>query len=78
MTSSIFINGLMISALFLVMKFFEIRFITKKEIPPKFLLRDSIIVYISVILGHYILSQFGSDSPLNKKLVEVFTDSPSF
>jgi|TARA_B110000967_G_C18608348_1_gene422754 hypothetical protein len=78
MTSSLFFNGLIISTLFLVVKFIEIRFVTKKEIPPKHLLRDSVIVYISVILGHYLLSQFGSDSPLNKKIVEVFTDSPTF
>ena len=49
MASSLFFNGLIISVLFLVIKFFEIRFITKKEVPPKLLLRDSIIVYISVI-----------------------------
>jgi len=73
-----FFNGLIISSLFLVIKFIEIRFITKKEVPPKILLRDSVVVYISVILGYYILSQFGGDSPLNKKIVEVFTDSPTF
>tara|TARA_X000000368_G_C22959472_1_gene680319 strand:+ start:582 stop:818 length:237 start_codon:yes stop_codon:yes gene_type:complete len=78
MASSLFFNGIIISALFLVIKFFEMRFITKKEVPPKLLLRDSIIVYISVIFGHYLLSQFGSDSALNKKIVEVFTDAPSF
>mgnify|MGYP001499611217 CR=1 FL=1 len=76
--TSLYFNGLIISALFLVIKFFEIRFVTKQEIPPKILIRDSVIVYISVLFGHYLLSQFGSDSPLNKKIVEVFTDSPSF
>jgi hypothetical protein len=78
MKSSLFFNGFIISALFLVIKFIEIRFITKKDVPPKILLRDSIVVYISVILGHYLLLQFGSDSALNKKIVEVFTDSPTF
>tara|TARA_B110000008_G_scaffold201007_1_gene199658 strand:+ start:589 stop:822 length:234 start_codon:yes stop_codon:yes gene_type:complete len=76
--TSLFFNGLIISSLFLVIKFIEIRFITKKEVPPKILLRDSVVVYISVIMGYYLLSQFGSDSPLNKKIVEVFTDSPTF
>jgi hypothetical protein len=78
MVSSLFFNGLIISSLFLVIKFIEVRFITKKEVPPKILFRDSIIVYISVIMGHYLLEQFAGDSPLNKKIVEVFTDSPSF
>jgi len=78
MASSLFLNGFIVSFLFLVMKFFEIRFITKKEVHPKHLLRDSIIVYISVIFGNYLLSQFGSNASLNKKIVEVFTDSPSF
>ena len=54
------------------------RFITKKDIPPKLLLRDGIIVYISVILAFYLISQFGNNTSLNKKIVEVFTDSPSF
>jgi len=76
--TSLFFNGLIISSLFLVIKFIEIRFITKNEVPPKILLRDSVVVYISVIMGYYLLSQFGSDSPLNKKIVEVFTDSPTF
>lgn len=73
-----FFNGLIISSLFLVIKFIEIRFITKKEVPPKILLRDSVVVYISVILGYYLLLQFGGDSQINKKIVEVFTDSPTF
>jgi len=76
--TSLFFNGLIISSLFLVIKFIEIRFITKNEVPPKILLRDSVVVYISVIMGYYLLSQFGSDSTLNKKIVEVFTDSPTF
>lgn len=78
MKSSLFINGAIISALFLVFKFIEMRFITKKDIPPKLLLRDGIIVYISVILAYYLISQFGNNTSLNKKIVEVFTDSPSF
>ena len=78
MTSSLFFNGLIISALFLVIKFIEIKFVTKKEVRPKLLLRDSIIVYISVIFGNYVLSQIDSNASLNKKIVEVFTDSPSF
>jgi hypothetical protein len=78
MKSSLFFNGFIISSLFLVIKFIEIRFITKKEVPPKILLRDSIVVYISVILGYYLSLQFGSDSALNKQIVEVFTDSPTF
>lgn len=75
---NLFVNGAIISALFLVMKFIEMRIITKKDIHPKILFRDSLLVYISVIFTHYILIQFGNNSSLNKKMVEVFTDNPGF
>lgn len=70
------INAGIVSVLFLVFKIIEMKLITKKKIPPKQLVRDAIIIFISVILGQYLSEQF--DNATGGKFVEVFTDSPSF
>ena len=76
MNKNILFNGLIISFLFLIAKFIEMRFITKKNIAPKILFRDALLVYISVIVAYYILSQLNQVK--TKEFVEVFTDSPAF
>ena len=76
MNKSILLNGFIISFLFLIAKFIEMRFITKENVPPKILVRDALLVYASVILAHYILSQLNTKQ--TKEFVEVFTDNPSF
>tara|TARA_B100001093_G_scaffold513928_1_gene586859 strand:- start:2951 stop:3181 length:231 start_codon:yes stop_codon:yes gene_type:complete len=76
MNKSILLNGFIISFLFLIAKFIEMRFITKENVPPKILVRDALLVYASVILAHYILSQLNNKQ--TKEFVEVFTDNPSF
>ena len=70
------INAGIVSALFLVFKITEMKLIIKENIPPKQLVRDAIIVFISVLLGQYLSQQF--DNASGGKFVEVFTDSPSF
>ena len=76
MNSSILINAGLISCFFLIFKFVEMRFITKDNIPPKILVRDASLVFISTIAAHYLLMQFGNVK--TKGIVEVFTDNPSF
>ncbi len=76
MQNSVLINAGIVSALFLVFKFIEMRIVTKENIPPKQLLRDAILVFLSFVLSHYLLKQFGGVT--GKKFVEVFTDGPSF
>ena len=76
MNNSVLIHACLVSILFLIMKFIEMRFITKNTIPPKELIRDSVLVFVAFIATHYLLTQFGSSS--HKKMIEVFTDNPSF
>jgi hypothetical protein len=76
MNKTILLNGFIISFLFLIVKFIEMRFLTKKNIPPKILVRDAMLVYAAVIISHYIMSQLNKST--TKEFVEVFTDSPSF
>lgn len=76
MNKTILLNGFIISFLFLIAKFIEMRFVTKKNVPPKILVRDALLVYASVIVSHYIMSQLNNKQ--TKEFVEVFTDNPSF
>ena len=60
MNKTILLNGFIISFLFLIAKFIEMRFVTKKNVPPKILVRDALLVYASVIVSHYILVQLNN------------------
>jgi hypothetical protein len=76
--SNIFI-AFCISIIFLIVKFFEMRFIEKENKPLKFLLRDTILVYFSVLFGNFILDQISPVINLNSKIdTPVFTDNPTF
>ena len=70
-----------ISITYLIFKFIEMRFIEKENKPLKVLLRDTILVYFSVVTGLFIFEQL---TPVIKEnLVPsinpvVFTDNPEF
>ena len=61
------------------MKFVEMR-ITKKETKPiKELIRDTLIVYLSAMVGLYIINDFmPTTSSVVKTVTNVFTDPPGF
>jgi hypothetical protein len=77
----IFIISGIISLVFFIAKFIEMRFIEKESKPLKFLIRDSLLVYFSVIVGYFIsdqlktVAQSGGES---SKSIQVFTDNPEF
>ena len=79
--SNIFVIGAVISITFFLAKFIEMRFIEKESKPLKDLIRDSLLVYFSVIASNFIMEQInpiingGSNVP---KLTPVFTDNPGF
>ena len=74
------IHSGIIAFIYLLMKFLEMR-ITKNETKKmKELIRDTIIVYLSAIVGLYIIHEFmpaGGDN-LKKTVTNVFTDHPGF
>jgi|TARA_Y200000002_G_scaffold257505_1_gene213612 hypothetical protein len=71
------IAGLAISVCYLLFKFIEMRFVLKENKPLKFLVRDTVLVYLSVILGNFVISQIGEKN-ITSKLPEVFTNDPGF
>jgi len=76
----IFLAAGIISALFFIAKFIEMRFIEKENKPLKFLVRDSLVVYFSVISGNFILEQLNPimEGSMVNNQPSVFTDNPGF
>lgn len=75
----IFVTAFIISVIFFIAKFVEMRFIERENKPLKFLIRDSLIVYVSVIIGDFVLKQI---TPVIQggtgENPQVFTDNPDF
>ena len=76
--SNIFVNSAVISIIFLITKFLEMRFIEKESKPLKILIRDSLIVYFSVIACHYLLIQVNPIMHTGGSIPQIFTDNPDF
>jgi hypothetical protein len=77
---NIFLVSGIISVIFFIVKFLEMRYIEKDSKPLKILVRDSLLVYVSVVFGGFILDQL---NPVIKESIIpespiVFTDNPSF
>lgn len=79
--TNIYAIALLIAFSFLFFKFIEMRFIIKENIPLKLLIRDAIIVYISVLLTDFFVRQFTpiiTSAHRGNKHAPAFTDDPSF
>lgn len=75
---NIFIVALLISVVFFVVKFIEMRFIEKETKPFKTLIKDAIWVYFSVIITNYVVLQIYPVMTGGKQTTPVFTDNPGF
>lgn len=74
---NIFVIAAIISIIFFLAKFVEMRFVDKDSKPLKLLVRDSLLVYFSVIAGYFILEQI-KPAIQNGETQVVFTDNPEF
>jgi hypothetical protein len=74
---SVFITGVAVACAYLLFRFIEMRFILKENKPVKLLARDTIIVYLSVLLGCFVMKQMGGMN-LASKVPQVFTNNPDF
>ena len=78
---NIFVIAAIISVIFLISKFIEMRFIEKETKPLKFLIRDALLVYFSVVFGDFVIGQInpmikgGASASVS---TPVFTDNPGF
>jgi hypothetical protein len=82
-----FVIGLVVSIVYFLLKFIEMRFVeTDNQKPLKVLLRDSIVVCISAVLAVFILNQFGDTGGVGGGggggvgggAPAVFVDTPGF
>lgn len=67
-----------IAFIYILMKFVEMRMIKNDKKEVRELIRDTIIVYLSAIVGLYIISEFMPSESVIKTVTNVFTDTPGF
>ena len=76
---NIFIVALVVAIIYLICKFLEMRFILKENRPLKVLIRDTLVVYFSVVLGNFIMEQMENGKKLTGgKATGAFLGSPDF
>ena len=78
---NIFIIAAVVSVIYLISKFIEMRFVDKESKPLKLLIRDTLLVYFSVISGHFIIGQLNpimNGGTMGAVITPAFTDNPGF
>ena len=78
---NIFVIAAIVSVVFLIAKFIEMRFVEKESKPLKFLIRDALLVYFSVVSGYFIIGQINpmlKGGSISTAKTPVFTDNPGF
>lgn len=77
---NIFLIAGIISVIYFIAKFLEMRYIDKEPKPLKFLIRDALLVYVSVVIGSFVVDQL--KSVINETEIPAtplaFTDNPPF
>jgi hypothetical protein len=80
--NNIFIIATVISIIYFIVKFIEMRFVEKESKPLKLLIRDALLVYFSVVSGYFILEQL---KPVMQNVdttgggvTPIFTNNPEF
>ena len=82
---NLYVSAGIVACIFLLAKFIEIRFISKSNDeeapeakPMKNALRDAAVVFVSYILGHFIVTQFNKSPIILGSKPDVFTGAPGF
>jgi hypothetical protein len=75
-----FVIAGIISIVFFLAKFCEMRFVDKESKPLKLLIRDSLVTYFSVVVGLFLVDQLKPmfDGVTKSSSPTVFTDNPTF
>jgi hypothetical protein len=77
---NIFLVAGIISVIFFIGKFLEMRYVDDEPKPLKLLIRDSLLVYVSVVTGSFIVEQL--NPVINETVIPnaplAFTDNPPF
>ena len=77
MEEHIYLIALFVAIIYCILKFLEMRFISKENITIKEIVTNTLIVYLSVIMGYFVTNQFDvSIKPMAE--APVFIDGPGF
>ena len=77
MGSTLVLTATIISVIYLLVKFLEMRYVLDEDKSPKTLIRDAVVVFISVLIGDYAAGQFAGQNPENVA-PDVFVGNPEF
>jgi hypothetical protein len=77
---NIFLLAGLISFIFLIVKILEMKYIEKETKPIKYLIRDTLVVYVSSLIAFFVSEQLKPVVENVKKINNpmVFTDNPEF
>lgn len=78
---NIFVLSTLISIMYFLAKFIEMRFVLKEIKPLKFLIRETLLVYVSTVVGLFVANQFDMMREAANSVgggVSVFVDNPGF
>lgn len=78
METNILMNSAIISFIYLLFKFIEMRFIIKQNKPFKELFRETMIVFLSVVVGIYLVEQVMPLKNVSYEATKAFIGSPEF
>jgi hypothetical protein len=79
MTNNVYILALAVAIIFLLCKLIEMKYLDKEgTLTFKTVLRDTVMVYFSVVGGHFIIHQIMPHDFNVAKPTQVFTDPPNF
>lgn len=78
---NIFLASAIISFIYFIAKFMEMRYVDKETKPFKIIFRDVLFVYVSVVFGLFVIEQL---TPVVQETIQTsssplaFTDNPPF
>ena len=78
MTQSQFFLATSVTIVYFLFRFIERRYITKEKQSIKILVRDSLLVYFSTLIGNNILNYINPLKGVLKSDPKIFTNDPDF
>lgn len=79
MSNNVYVLALSVALIFLLCKMVEMKYLDKEgNLSFKTILRDTVVVYVSVVGGHFILHQIMPHDFVAAKTTQVFTNPPNF
>ena len=78
MTHSPFLLASAVAIVYILFRFIEMRYVMKENKPLKILFRDTLLVYISALIGNFVLNQIVPLQNIMSGDPKVFTNDPDF